>query len=158
MPDPSAPLVAGHPMPTLLGQGQDPELVAWRERLPAQVDDLLARWELEASAPFVPGGSSAWVAPVRDRDGAELVLKVAWAHEEARDEAAGMRAWQGRGAAVLHRSERVGDTSALLLERVRPGVPLAQLLTWPDRDEVLVGVARRLWVPPARLVGEEDAA
>lgn len=158
MPDPSAPLVAGHPMPTLLGQGQDPELVAWRERLPARVDDLLARWELEASAPFVPGGSSAWVAPVRDRDGAELVLKVAWAHEEARDEAAGMRAWQGRGAAVLHRSERVGDTSALLLERVRPGVPLAQLLTWPDRDEVLVGVARRLWVPPARLVGEEDAA
>ena len=30
MPDPSGPLVAGHPMPTLLGQGQDPELVAWR--------------------------------------------------------------------------------------------------------------------------------
>ena len=109
MPDRSAPPVAGHPMPTLLGQGQDPVLVAWREQLPARVDDLLARWELEASAPFVPGGSSAWVAPVRDRDGAELVLKVAWAHEEARDEAAGMQAWQGRGAAVLHRSERVGD-------------------------------------------------
>ena len=158
MPDPSAPRVAGHPMPALLGEGQDPELVAWRKRLPASVDELLARWELEASAPFVPGGSSAWVAPVRDRDGVELVLKVAWAHEEARDEAAGMRAWQGRGAAVLHRSERVGDTSALLLERVRPGEPLAQLLTWPERDEVLVGVARRLWVPPARLVGEDDAA
>lgn len=141
-------------MPALLGEGTDPELVAWRERLPTHVEDLLERWELQAGAPFVPGGSSAWVAPVTDRDGAELVLKVGWAHEEARDEAAGMRAWQGRGAARMHRSERVGDTSALLMERVRPGVPLAQLLTWPERDEVLVTVARRLWVPPAQL---EDA-
>jgi streptomycin 6-kinase len=81
------------------------------------------------------------------------VLKVAWAHEESRDEAAGMRAWQGRGAARLFRSARDGDTVALLLERVRPGVPLAQLLTWPERDEVIAGVARRLWVPPAQLVG-----
>lgn len=147
------PRVAGHPMPALLGEGQDPALVAWRERLPERVDELLSRWELEVSAPFVPGGSSAWVAPVRDRDGAQRVLKVAWAHEESRDEAAGMRAWQGRGAARLFRGERVGDTAALLLERVRPGVPLAQLLTWPERDEVIVQVARRLWVPPARLPG-----
>lgn len=155
----TVPQVAGHPMPALLGEGTDPELVAWRERLPAHVEELLQRWELRASAPFVPGGSSAWVAPVTDRDGAERVLKVAWAHEEARDEAAGMRAWQGRGAAALYRSERVGDTSALLLERVRPGVPLAQLLTWPERDEVLVNVAMQLWKPPSELedVGLEDA-
>lgn len=150
----AVPEVAGHPMPALLAGGTDPELAAWRERLPAHVGELLERWALQAASPFVPGGSSAWVAPVTDRDGAERVLKVAWAHEEARDEAAGMRAWQGRGAAALHRSERVGDTSALLLERVRPGVPLAQLLTWPERDEVLVAVARRLWAPPAQL---EDA-
>lgn len=154
----TVPQVAGHPMPALLGEGTDPELVAWRERLPAHVEELLQRWELRASAPFVPGGSSAWVAPVTDRDGAERVLKVAWAHEEARDEAAGMRAWQGRGAAALYRSERVGDTSALLLERVRPGVPLAQLLTWPERDEVLVNVALQLWKPPSELedVGLEE--
>lgn len=151
------PLVAGHPLPPRLDEGRDPELVAWRERLPALVEELLARWELEASAPFLPGGSSAWVAPVRDRDGAERVLKVAWAHEESRDEAAGMRAWQGRGAARLFRWERDGDTAALLLERVRPGVPLAQQLTWPERDEVIVQVARRLWVPLARLLGDDAA-
>ena len=151
------PLVAGHPLPPRLDEGRDPELVAWRERLPDLVEELLARWELEASAPFLPGGSSAWVAPVRDRDGAERVLKVAWAHEESRDEAAGMLAWQGRGAARLFRWARDGDTAALLLERVRPGVPLAQQLTWPERDEVIVQVARRLWVPPARLLGGDAA-
>lgn len=151
------PLVAGHPLPPRLEEGRDPELLAWRERLPALVEELLARWELEASAPFLPGGSSAWVAPVRDRDGAERVLKVAWAHEESRDEAAGMRAWQGRGAARLFRWARDGDTAALLLERVRPGVPLAEQLTWPERDEVIVEVARRLWVPPAQLLGHGAA-
>jgi streptomycin 6-kinase len=89
-------------------------------------------------------------------DGGEQVLKVAWAHEESRDEAAGMRAWQGHGAARLFRSERRGDTAALLLERVRPGVPLARSLTWPERDEVLASVLLHLRVPVRDLVPAQD--
>ncbi|WP_341853908.1 aminoglycoside phosphotransferase family protein [Brachybacterium sp. GPGPB12] len=133
-------LVAGHPLPEGLRAAQDPALCAWLARLPALVDEVLERWELTAPPPFRPGGSSAWVAPVRTADGAEQVLKVAWAHEESRDEAAGMRAWQGRGVAALFRSERRGDTAALLMERVQPGVPLASRLTWPERDEVTAAV------------------
>lgn len=146
-------LVAGHPLPALLAAGVDPGVVAWRRTLPGLVDELLARWELEAAAPFEPGGSSAWVAPVRDADGAERVLKVAWAHEEARDEARGMEAWQGRGAARVHRWERRGETSALLLERVRPGTPLTGMANPQERDEIIAAVARRLWRPPRELVG-----
>ena len=146
-------LVAGHPVPESLAAGRAPELVRWRSGLAGAVEDLLARWELTAEAPFLPGGSSAWVAPVRTASGEELALKVAWAHDEARDEAAGMLAWQGRGAARLVRSERRGETAALLMERVRPGTPLAELLTWPERDEVIAQVARRLWVHPEDLAG-----
>lgn len=150
-------LVAGHPLPAMLAAGDDPGLAAWRDELPRMVQGLLTRWELEASAPFSPGGTSAWVAPVHDVDGMERVLKVAWAHEESRDEAAGMVAWQGRGAARVHRSERHGETAALLLDRVHPGTPLAAMLTWPERDEVIATVARGLWRPPSELLSSDMA-
>src|SRR5699024_10125001 len=146
-------LIAGHPMPPRLAEGADAGVAAWRDRLPGLVEGLLDRWSLTASAPFLPGGSSAWVAPVRGADGGELVLKVAWAHDEARDEAAGMAAWQGHGAVHVHRYERDGETAAMLLDRVRPGIPLAELRTWPERDEVVAALARRLWRPPGALVG-----
>ena len=152
-------LVAGHPLPEGLRAAEDPALRAWLAGLPALVAEVLERWELTALPPFRPGGSSAWVAPVRTADGAEQVLKVAWAHEESRDEAAGMRAWQGRGVAALFRSERRGDTAALLMERVQPGVPLASCLTWPERDEVTAAVLRRLRVPVEELLsGDDDPA
>src|SRR5699024_7366176 len=155
---PMSVLIAGHPMPPRLTEGTDPGLVAWRERLPELVEGFLDRWSLTASAPFLPGGSSAWVAPVRGTDGGELVLKVAWAHDESRDEAAGMAAWQGHGSAHVHRHERDGETAALLLDRVRPGIPLAELRTWPERDEVVAALARRLRRPPGELVGAAAAA
>ena len=151
-----AALVAGHPLPEGLRAAQGPALRAWLARLPALVDEVLERWELRALPPFRPGGSSAWVAPVRTADGGERVLKVAWAHEESRDEAAGMRAWQGLGAAQLLRSERRGDTAALLMEHVRPGVPLSRCLTWPERDEVAAAVLRRLRVQVDELLGADD--
>lgn len=151
-----AALVAGHPLPEGLRAAQDPALCAWLARLPALADEVLERWELTALPPFRPGGSSAWVAPVRTADGGERVLKVAWAHEESRDEAAGMRAWQGLGAAQLLRSERRGDTAALLMEHVRPGVPLSRCLTWSERDEVAAAVLRRLRVPVDELLGADD--
>lgn len=151
-----APTVAGHPLPEGLLSAEDPALRAWLARLPRLVADVLERWELTALPPFLPGGSSAWVAPVRTADGQERVLKVAWAHEESRDEAAGMRAWQGRGVATLFRSERRGDTAALLLEDVRPGVPLSRSLTWPERDEVTASVLRRLRVPVGELLPAVD--
>ncbi|MEE1618407.1 aminoglycoside phosphotransferase family protein [Brachybacterium sp. J153] len=155
---PRAPEIAGHPVPPRLLASDEPGLVAWRERLPGVVDELLEGRGLRASAPFLPGGSSAWVAPVVTADGAERVLKVAWAHDESRDEAAGMAAWQGHGAAGVHRAEREGDTAMLLLDRVRPGTPLAEWGTWPERDEVAAAVMRRLWVAPEPLVGAEEAA
>ena len=117
-------LVAGYPLPSLLAGSDDAGVRAWLQELPALVEELLERWELEASAPFEPGGSSAWVAPVRDAGGGERVLKVAWSHDEARDEAAGMTAWQGRGAARVHRSQRRGGPLRCYWIGCGPGRPL----------------------------------
>ncbi|MCG7288317.1 aminoglycoside phosphotransferase family protein, partial [Cellulomonas sp. ACRRI] len=71
--------------------------------------------------PF-PSGSASWCAPARDAAGRDLVLKVSFPHDEARDEAVVLRAWGGRGAPPLV-DAHAGDW-ALLLGRVRPGTPL----------------------------------
>lgn len=120
----------------------DPARAAWLEALPGVVAELVERWELLLEEPFEPGGTCSWVAPARDAAGRDAVLKVAWRHWEARDEAAGMAAWAGAGAAEVHAvddrpspsSSGDGDggggdggTTALLLERCRPGTPLTAL-------------------------------
>lgn len=140
--------IAGHPLPTLLARNTDPGVVAWREDLPVIVAETLERWQLDPLAPYEPGGSASWVAPVTDREGARWALKVSFAHDEARDEADGMAAWQGHGAARVARAERRGGSSLLLMEEVRPGTPLAQGPPWPRRDEVIAQLARGLWITP----------
>lgn len=146
-PDPPA-QVAGFPLPAELARSTDPELCAWRAELPEIVSALLQAWSLTPLPPFEPGGSCSWVAPVRDRDGRELALKVTWTHDDGRDEAVGMQLWQEHGAARVLRSEVHGDTTVLLMEQVRPGTTLAASLPWPARDEVVASLLTRLWAAP----------
>ena len=120
----------------------------WLSTLPATVEHVKERWSLEIGEPFEPGGRTAWVAPVRDADGSELVLKVGWRHHEAANEADGLRAWNGDGAVRLHAVDESDDTVVLLLERCSPGTALTER---PEReqDEVVASLLRRLWLQPA---------
>jgi streptomycin 6-kinase len=122
----------------------------WIGRLPGIVADLAERWQLQPGEPFQPGGETAWVAAARRADGADLVLKVGWAHPEGESEADGLRAWAGDGTVLLHAHHREGDTTALLLERCRPGTGLGQAMTEEEQDEVVAGLVRRLWREPSR--------
>ena len=123
----------------------------WVTRLPGIVADLADRWDLTLGEPFQPGGQTAWVAPARDAAGRDLVLKAGWTSVESRHEAAGLRLWAGRGTVLVHADHVEGDTSALLLERARPGTELGRSLPEEEQDTVVAGLLRRLWVqPPAR--------
>jgi streptomycin 6-kinase len=117
----------------------------WLARLPEVVQDLATRWAIVVEAPFEPGGTAAWVAPARDESGRDLVLKVGWAHPEAADEATGLRRWAGRGAVLLYRAQQRDSTSALLLERCRPGQALGSVRTEPEQDVIVAGLLRQLW-------------
>ncbi|HET6812083.1 MAG TPA: aminoglycoside phosphotransferase family protein [Acidimicrobiales bacterium] len=120
----------------------------WLETLPAAVDDLARRWNLSVGRPFRPGGRTAWVAPARDADGSDLVLKLMWRHPEAAHEADALRLWAGEGAVRLHAVREVDDhTTALLLERCRPGHALSGTPE-EDQDVVVAGLLRRLWREP----------
>lgn len=120
---------------------------AWLASLPVTVSTLAERWSLSVGAPFQPGGQTAWVAPVRDGSGVEMVMKVGWRHPEALHEAEGFRAWAGQGAVQLFAAEEVGDTVGLLLEACRPGTPLTARPE-TEQDVVVSGLLRRLWGLP----------
>jgi len=136
-------------MPRLLAQAAHREgRHEWLATVPETVRMLRERWSLELGEPYQPGGHTAWVAPAVDAAaGVELVLKVAWRHAEAAQEADGLRQWDGNGAVRVFATEEFDDTSALLLERCVPGTPLASA---PDgeQDQVIARLLRRLWVEP----------
>jgi streptomycin 6-kinase len=117
----------------------------WLAALPALVTEIATGWELELDNPYLPGGQCAWVAPVRDSEDNELVLKVGWRHREAEHEAEALRFWDGDGAVRCFRIRSLEDTTALLLERCVPGEQLGQSLPESEQDVVIAGLMRRLW-------------
>jgi streptomycin 6-kinase len=122
---------------------------AWLLGLPQQIAELSSRWSLAVGEPFQPGGQTAWVAPAHSADFGDVVLKVGWRHMEAEDEAAGLREWRGEGAILVFAGERLsGTTSALLLERCRPGITLAQRRE-EEQDVVIAELLQRLWRVPS---------
>lgn len=122
-------------------------LRGWLAELPAIVADLADRWSLRVGEPFQPGGQCAWVAPAVGRDGGELALKVGFRFPvgEERDEAAGLKLWDGNGTVRLHASHQDQSWFALLLERCIPGTQLAQVLLEPEQDLVVARLLQRLW-------------
>jgi streptomycin 6-kinase len=125
-----------------------PGRLDWLTQLPDTVDELASAWGLVVGAPFEPGGQTAWVAPVRDRTGRELVLKVGWAHSEAEQEADGLRAWRGRGTVLMYDCRRLNQTTAMLLERCDPGTPLAVARAETEQDQIIAALLARLWQTP----------
>jgi len=144
--------MAVFPVPEYLEQtaAREPPVREWLGLLPQIVADLASRWSLEVGEPFRPGGQCSWTAPASDRSGAALVLKVAFGFPggEERDEAAGLRAWEGNGAVRLQAACDIDSAYALLVERCLPGTPLGQMLPEPDQDVVVAGLLRRLWAHP----------
>jgi streptomycin 6-kinase len=125
-----------------------PERYEWLRALPDIVGDVARRWSLRLGPPFQPGGRCAWVAPARTVSGKDVVLKVAWQHEEAIHEADGLRAWAGHGAVGLYDSDAFDSTSVLLLERCDPGTTLAVTRPEPEQDEIVAGLLTQLWTAP----------
>jgi streptomycin 6-kinase len=129
---------------------RDHAVRGWIAELPAIVADLAGRWSLQVGEPFQPGGQCSWTAPVTGPAGTGLVLKVGFRFPggEERDEAAGLRLWDGNGAVRLHAACETGSAYGLLIERCLPGTPLGQVLPGPDQDQVVAGLLRRLWAQP----------
>jgi streptomycin 6-kinase len=118
--------------------------VAWLERLPSTIADCERRWSLVA-APPVPNLSYNYVAPAVRSDGTSVILKLGVPSREFGTEIAALRLYDGRGCGRLLDAD--ADLGIMLLERLTPGTPLADL----DDDEAATAVAaevmRQLWRP-----------
>jgi streptomycin 6-kinase len=128
----------------------DDDVRRWVAQLPTTVADLASRWSLRVGYPFQPGGQCSWVAPATDPSGTALALKVGFRFPggEERDEAAGLRAFGGKGSVLLRAAVTTDSSYGLLMERCMPGTPLGELLPGPAQDEVVAGLLRRLWARP----------
>ncbi|GGU45641.1 kinase [Streptomyces albospinus] len=128
-----------------LSGDQEGPVRAWLEALPTLVQQQLDAWELTLERVHAPGGLGSLVALVRQQDGTPATLKFPVPGRPAAQEAAALRAWDGRGAVRLLRADEAGG--ALLLERLQGAVSLRSL---PEAKALLeaAGTVRRLWVPP----------
>jgi streptomycin 6-kinase len=124
---------------------------AWLAGLPGVIEQIASKWRLELGEPYLPGGQCAWVAPAREHDGGQLVLKVGWRHREAEHETEALRFWDGEGPVRCFRALSLADTTALLLERCVPGEQLGKALPGPEQDLVIAGLMRRLWRASRRI-------
>ena len=130
-------------------QPEHADLRAWVSTVPRLVRELAERWSLRVGPPFEPGGQCAWVAPVVDEAGTDLVLKIGWFHPEAAHEADALRLWNGEGAVLLRAHHVDISTSAMLLERCIPGTWLTTSLPEEEQDAIVAGLLQRLWREPA---------
>jgi streptomycin 6-kinase len=119
--------------------------VEWSRNLPRLLGELCQILHVTLDSPF-PSLSFNCVAPGIRSDGLEVVLKVGVPTREVEAEIAALRLWAGNGCVEL--LEAIPEKGALLLERLRPGTPLAAV---DDEDLSVVVVAdimRQLWRPP----------
>lgn len=117
---------------------------AWAEAFPATLARLRLRWGLTLGETFAYVGY-AFVARVELPGGAPAVLKIAPPDPEFANEIAALRLYDGRGAVRMLDSDP--EATALLLERLEPGTPLAELDDDVRATEIAAGVMRELWRP-----------
>jgi streptomycin 6-kinase len=124
---------------------QEPAWAAWLERLPAVVESLLEQWSLTPGKVYSESASCAWVASVTGPEDGPAVLKLGLPHMEGRDEAHGLRFWNGDPTARLLRSD--DEVGAMLLERCEPGTSLRERPE-SEQNQVIASLLHRLWRSP----------
>ena len=137
--------------PNLVDAARSEGRTGWLDRLPGLVRTVAERWDLDVGGPFLPGGRTAWVAPARSTRHGDVVVKVARRHPESDHEADGLRLWGGAGMVrLLADHQPAADTTALLLERCRPGATLAATAAQDEaeQDAVVAALLQRLWIGP----------
>ncbi|AKS34188.1 aminoglycoside phosphotransferase family protein [Mycolicibacterium goodii] len=92
-----------------------PQWQAWVDGLARKVRTQLDEWELTTDGD-VTNGYCSIVVPVRTRDAASAVLKIAFPDDETAHEHLALRRWGGRGAVRLLRADP--HHRAQLLERL----------------------------------------
>jgi streptomycin 6-kinase len=116
----------------------------WLADLPRLLSECQQRWSLRLQPAFPL--SYNYVAPAVRADGLEVVLKAGVINPELLTEIAALRHYNGRGSVQLLDADP--DWGVMLLERIRPGTPLATLTDDERATAIAAEVMQQLWQPP----------
>ncbi len=116
----------------------------WIAHLPDLLDECARRWSLTMQPPF-PNSAYNYVAPARQSDGSEVVLKAGVPHEWLLCEMDALQLCDGRGMVRLLDADRA--QGVMLLERLKPGTPAPDLNDDERATSIAAQVMRRLWRP-----------
>src|SRR5437764_14534047 len=108
----------------------------WLEGLPALIAACAQRWSLTVEPPFAPL-SYNYVAPAARAGREDVVLKVGFPSAELLAEMEALRLFDGHGIVQLLDSSR--EWGAMLLERLKPGTPLASLTDDAQATSIAAG-------------------
>ncbi|MFN8445138.1 MAG: aminoglycoside phosphotransferase family protein [Caldilineaceae bacterium] len=117
---------------------------AWLEQLPTLIAGCEQRWSIQVGPYFKL--SYNFVAPATRADGSELVLKLGVPNKELSSEIAALRLCNGQGMVRLIEGD--AERGILLMERVRPGKMLSELVTdYEQATHIAASVMRQMWRP-----------
>jgi streptomycin 6-kinase len=134
----------------------------WIARLPRLLAQAASRWDLELGA-SVDALSYNYVcfakrfpSPVIGRgvrgEGRECILKIGIPNRELTSEIECLKAWGGVAfRPTVHLLESDSENGLLLLERLRPGAPLATIADDDRATEIAADLMLRFWIPSGRL-------
>lgn len=117
----------------------------WLEELPRLLSHFQLTWGLSFQKPPFPLHYH-YVIPCQAANGASAVLKLGVPNQELHTEIAALKHYAGKGAAKLLRSDAA--RGALLLERIKPGTPLADLKDSRQDVHIFTHICPALWKPP----------
>ena len=113
----------------------------WLDRLPALLLEIEEQWSVRAGEPFE--SSYHYVAPAVGRDGTEVVLKLGVPSVDYRREVDALRVFSGRGAVRLLKADL--ERGAMMLERLKPGTFLGDVVDKEQAISAAASVMKRLW-------------
>ena len=124
------------------------ERTAWLERLPELLTACARHWQLRIHEPMTEEYAEMsynYIAPATRADGSEAILKLCSSQRDYGTEREGLR-HGGRGGSV-QLLDYDDEHGALLLERVRPGVPLGMQPDDEENTRIAADMMRRFWQP-----------
>lgn len=114
----------------------------WLEEIPILIKEFEDLWSIKVGQSF--GLYINYVAPATREDGSEVVIKICFpGDDEFRTEVESLKIFNGEGIVKLLDQDL--EKGVLLLERLKPGVPISNLENDELATEIIAQLMKKIW-------------